>query len=586
MPRQHAHPPVPRNIALCYVRQSQTRDSDDLNSPERQRENIRLVCQQHGWTPEWYEDVDGHKSGTKVKNRPGWLALKARMADADIAAIVANDLSRLHRKGWRIGDLLDFVDQYAVNLVLAAPGKQMDFSTPQGRIIAQLSAIFDEWYAVDIAQRAKDSIKHRKRKGITVGLPPFGTVRDEHGFLVPTEEGAWLLPNGTFQAGTNDQPPSPDAVWRGYDQAAERILQIYAENRHGVNGVAYNMQQEGWAFRDRAGEPTPIEGDDVRRVVANWPEYGGFVLDARAKDRHPLDYPLEDIELDPDRAVFSLDLLYRVGQVRLKRTVKYSPADKANRGTYPYPLAGLVRCAHCQQMAAHHDNPKLRTRLGGKDRQNGRYRHRHGVQCGCKNRSVLCEILHDDVARLLGLLTVNDKQADLITQLGIEAARYQLAADRAPDFEREKHLAIAKCRRKLEAARHLYLEGDLPREEYHRRRENSQREIAHWEAHTSETEMVALELNLCLEAIDRIHQLWDIGEDEDRQSLARNLFSDIVYDLDTQQIVDFRLKPWADRFVSLRATLYEEVENKNSPEKTPGESTHVPPTGLEPVFSP
>ena len=424
MVRKRARQSISRTVALCYVRQSQTRDSDDLNSPERQRDNIRRVCEQHGWTPEWYEDVDGHKSGTKVKNRPGWLALKARMSDADIAAIVANDLSRLHRKGWRIGDLLDFVDKYNVNLVLAAPGKQMDFSTPQGRIIAQLSAIFDEWYAVDIAQRAKDSIKHRKRKGITVGLPPFGTVRNENGLLVPSEEGVWLMPDGTFQSGEATKPPVPEAIWRGYHAAAERILQVYAENRHGINGVAYVMQEEGWAFRSRYGEPTPIEGDDVRRVVANWPEYGGVVVDERAKDRNPLDYPIEEINLDEERAVFSLDLLYRVGKVRLKRTVKYTPGDKVNRGTYPYPLAGLLYCHHCEQLAEQHDNPKLRTRLGGKGGQDGRYRHRHGVTCGCSNRSVRSEIVHEDFAQLLDLLTVASDQVDLMTELS-QASRRQ-----------------------------------------------------------------------------------------------------------------------------------------------------------------
>jgi DNA invertase Pin-like site-specific DNA recombinase len=109
MPSKKATKLPDRRVALCYVRQSQTRDENDMDSPERQRENITLACQQHGWTPEWYEDVDGHRSGTKVKNRPGWLALKARLADPDVAALVANDLSRLHRKGWRVGDLLDFV---------------------------------------------------------------------------------------------------------------------------------------------------------------------------------------------------------------------------------------------------------------------------------------------------------------------------------------------------------------------------------------------------------------------------------------------------------------------------------------------
>ncbi len=97
-----------RKIALCYIRQSFTRtgEPDDLNSPERQRANILIVCDKNGWTPEWYEDVGGHKSGRNEKNRPQWLALKSRLSDADVVALVANDLSRLHRKGWRVGDLV------------------------------------------------------------------------------------------------------------------------------------------------------------------------------------------------------------------------------------------------------------------------------------------------------------------------------------------------------------------------------------------------------------------------------------------------------------------------------------------------
>src|SRR5690349_11103730 len=121
---------VERKVALCYVRQSYTRDPNDMNSPERQSENIQRVCERNGWIPEWYRDTDGHKSGRHEKNRPGWLALKARLGDPDIAALVANDLSRLHRKGWRVGDLIDYVEEHGVHLVLAAPGRELDMSSP------------------------------------------------------------------------------------------------------------------------------------------------------------------------------------------------------------------------------------------------------------------------------------------------------------------------------------------------------------------------------------------------------------------------------------------------------------------------
>ncbi|MBP8972308.1 MAG: hypothetical protein KBH93_00420 [Anaerolineae bacterium] len=48
-----------------------SRDASDMNSPERQQANIERVCREHGWTPEWYVDAEGHKSARTVNNRPG-----------------------------------------------------------------------------------------------------------------------------------------------------------------------------------------------------------------------------------------------------------------------------------------------------------------------------------------------------------------------------------------------------------------------------------------------------------------------------------------------------------------------------------
>ena len=52
------------------------------------------------------------------------------------------------------------------------------------------------------------------------------------------------------------------------------------------------------------------------------------------------------------------------------------------------------------------------------------------------------------------------------------------------------------------------------------------------------------------------------------------LFDEIVYDLDLQQIVDFRLKPWADQFLIVCAAMCEAT------------GTEVPPAGIEPAPSP
>jgi DNA invertase Pin-like site-specific DNA recombinase len=216
-------------IALCYIRQSWTRDETDTTSPDRQRANIERVCQNNDWTPEWYDDVGGHRSGTSENNRPEWLALKHRIGDSDDAAVVANDLSRLHRNLSNISQLIEILERHDLKLVLAASNNDIDITTLTGQMFAQMRGLMDAFYAKDISAKAKDSVAYRKRQGKTIGVPPFGTDRNKEGFLIPTIQGAWLLQDGKYIEGTVDKPLEDGAAWRGYYDCAHEILKRYVE---------------------------------------------------------------------------------------------------------------------------------------------------------------------------------------------------------------------------------------------------------------------------------------------------------------------------------------------------------------------
>ncbi|MBP8972753.1 MAG: hypothetical protein KBH93_02665 [Anaerolineae bacterium] len=192
--------------------------------------------------------------------------------------------------------------------------------------------------------------------------------------------------------------------------------------------------------------------------------------------------------------------------------------------------------------------------------QNGRLRYRHagGVSCGCTNKSVRCDDLHEDFGRLLKLLTVNDEAQHLLTELAIGADIVQKQAAGGVDLETQKQEAIALCKRRIDAAVTLYKEGRIDIDEYHDIVTRNEREIAHWQMRTSEMEQIAVELAMCMDVVNKVADLWDTASPEDRQGMARNLFEYLVYDLDTRRITDFRLKPWADRFLVLRMELYRE----------------------------
>ena len=103
---------------------------------------------------------------------------------------------------------------------------------------------------------------------------------------------------------------------------------------------------------------------------------------------------------------------------------------------------------------------------------------------------------------------------------------------------------------------------------------------------------------MCIEAVGMLSRLWETASAEDRRGMAHNLFDELVVDIDTRQIVSFKLKPWADRFLVLRMALYEEeypevaeevraeMAEKETPPTGEGQGNHMPHRGIEPLFPP
>jgi hypothetical protein len=118
-------------------------------------------------------------------------------------------------------------------------------------------------------------------------------------------------------------------------------------------------------------------------VVSNYPEYGGYVSKERARERHPADYPADEIiaRLNPDRALFPIELLAKVARSRQARAIGKHPTHSVNTKARAYPLAGITYCARCEAIAEQNNNPKLRSLLSG--HIGTYYRHKPGGVCGC-----------------------------------------------------------------------------------------------------------------------------------------------------------------------------------------------------------
>jgi DNA invertase Pin-like site-specific DNA recombinase len=575
--------PIQRKVALCYIRLSMTKDASDLTSPQRQRANIQAACDKHGWIPEWYEDAKGHKSATKEDNRPAWLALKARIKDPDVAAIVVNEQSRAMRNAWRAIKLFEELPGYGIVLHLAALDRTIDITTPDGRMTAYFQAFMDDLYALDVARRMKDSVKYRKAKGVSIGIPPFGTIRNDEGYLVPSPFGAWLMPDGAFKPGKDQhQPPHPDALWRGYYECAECILQLYKDNKRGYWAIATQLNHEGWAFRDRWDKPRAVTGDDVRRVTSNWREYAGLIVDGRAKERiaHEIENP-SGVLFDTGRAVFDLPLLHDVAKTQEERSFT-TPRMGITPKAATFALSHLLYCASCETIARNQETDRLRSRIiGWNKRGELRYRHSESHRCGSRTNSVPIGEIEQDFAHLIDVLDVHPEAVNLMVSIALEMQFNGLDTTDEVELEEQKKVAIAKHRRALKNNLLLFQNGEIEAEDYYRQKDHHERQIAHWEVRTSERQKIHLELTTTMEMVKRVKQFWDMTQGEDRKLLAHSLFDEIVYDLDKRRVVDFKVKSWAEPYLILRAALYddemgEEMRNRFNSGLSREVSSHDP----------
>jgi DNA invertase Pin-like site-specific DNA recombinase len=107
------------NIALCYVRQTGIGKLSEA-AVERQGVNILRVCEAHGWEPEWYEDVDEPGLEHLAGERLAWEALQERFGAPDVVALVADNLTRLHRDPAELDALIQTLEEYGIHRPTAA----------------------------------------------------------------------------------------------------------------------------------------------------------------------------------------------------------------------------------------------------------------------------------------------------------------------------------------------------------------------------------------------------------------------------------------------------------------------------------
>ena len=208
----------------------------------------------------------------------------------------------------------------------------------------------------------------------------------------------------------------------------------------------------------------------------------------------------------------------------------------------------------------------MRRRLIGKGRgiyRAGSYRHRPGRECGCTHKQVHAPVLESDFLRLCKLLTLGEHALETLKQAALVIGSSSPAEEES--VQKIKEANIAKAQRKLATVRFMFENDNLSQDDLLRRKQALEDEIARMREMTTDAEKLYVQLVVSVSTLTNLVRHWEISSDWDKQELARSLFEEVNYDLDTQQNVGFKLKPCAVQFLMVRGDLFRSTRYLGAP---------------------
>jgi DNA invertase Pin-like site-specific DNA recombinase len=499
------------------------RSAVDEVSPARQRAGIAAEAHRRGWTPEFFEDAEGHRSG-RTERRPGWLALKARLDDPGVKAIIVESLSRASRSVRDLHNLLFELERRQIALISIK--EQIDTSTAMGRAFIGFIAVMNQFESDITSERMKMTITFRRETAkLHFGLAPFGSAyrKSDHA-LAPTTEGVWRIGN-TVVVGEREHPPFAGATaaqWFGYHDALRACYELYSANAVGFIEVADRLNAQGYRYRDKWGAPRAFRRDDIRRMIAARPIYAGHLPNGRSKDR-----PAIAIE-NAHAPILPSELCERLAQVHAERHAKFG----IGRGGSPKRVY-LIADLYCGECGAH---------LKGEFHNGNRYyRHTYQKKHCAQKTYVRADTIEQQLIERLSRFQAPEEMKARIR----DKARRLAAQAVNPEWKQARQ-QVAALESKLERLREMRLEGEFGKAEYQKRKREIERQLAEasTQSHDAPPDVKALER--LLPQIDHIAEIIAQGDPSRQSEVLTSLFKRT--EAVANKITTAQVREWARPF--------------------------------------
>lgn len=152
--------------AIGYIRVSSEEQVASGLGLDAQRAALAGEAHRRGWSLDI--EADEGYSG-KLRNRPGLDRALARLAAGEAQALVVAKMDRLGRSVIQASDVLETAQRQGWPLVVC--DLNLDLSTPSGRAMAQMLAVFAELERSLISERTRAALATTKARGTRLGRP-------------------------------------------------------------------------------------------------------------------------------------------------------------------------------------------------------------------------------------------------------------------------------------------------------------------------------------------------------------------------------------------------------------------------------
>ena len=511
-----------QNILLGYRRKSLVRGKTDLVSPERQAQQCELWVQMQDeeYIIEWYEDIEGHRSGRYEKNRPGWQKLVDQLDRPEVVGVIADSFDRMYRNVQQFLNFLNKMERLNKKLVTVKEG--LDTSGHIGRAIVTILMVIYQLESDQTSHRMSANIKYKREElGRHWGPTPFGCDRNDDGHLIPGQKIYWLNP-ATGEAKTAEEQPAPIWEERRYYDALVLIYEQYSTGSLSYDKITNALNDDGWRFLDRWGNPRRFVRDDIRRAVAYWQLFRGDLPTGKIQ-RH--NGPVLDGGHQP---VLPVELCEQVGQTLARRSQKHN-IGYPRRTEYSYILSSVLYCGTCGQPLK-----------GGRNR--GRPTYRHAKAKGkCPQKQVdAAELEAQVVERMMAFA-----EAELLEDVRLEAKRLLREIFIDDETNKARLAELDRQQKRLSRLADLYLDEEIDRDDYNDKRGQIKEVIKKLESDlyaSSQLGNIEAIIDRMIGTLDQIPH----ADPESKKALINSIFERL--DLVGDDIIHYTPRPWAKGF--------------------------------------